>query len=117
MTDNPDYDNDPGSYPPLVPEPNPFDNLVAGLPDPQVTPEDEEQARLEAQAENFICTVEARPSGMADKLGDFTWAVKVTIKGGSYMYAVGGESDGPFRAMQRAIDKHAFGIELEQPVE
>lgn len=94
----------------------PFEELVAGLPDPLVTPEDEEQARLEAQAENFQVTVEVRPVRINDDdLSRFTWAVKITTKGGSHMYAVGGEPEGPFRAAQRAIDKHAFGVELEEP--
>ena len=125
MTDNPDYDNDPGSYPPLVPEPNPFDRLVAGLPDPKVTLEDEEQARLEAIGDRWAVKIEVRPASIppevlernADEYAEhglegMLWQCRITTAGGASMMIIGGEHDGPFKAAQRAIDKHAFGVEI-----
>jgi hypothetical protein len=85
---------------------------------------DRELAELtvnEALAQHWACSVEVHPLCVGETIEDFNWVVKVTTTCGSdslhkdllsETYMVPGEPGGPFQAIQRAIDKHAFGIEL-----
>jgi len=96
----------------------PFDELVAGLSDPEVTPEDEQLAKLDALCRYYSVKIEICPANPVEALNnhaieEILWRCQITTEAGSTIYAVAGESEGPFRAAQRAIDRHAFGIEIE----
>ena len=75
-----------------------------------------EQLELQKLAEPFTLTIEIRPTTIPNHdgatIGDFTWAVRITHTTWNRTYVVGGEPDGPFKAIQRAIDHHAFNIDL-----
>jgi hypothetical protein len=75
-----------------------------------------EQLEMQRLAEPFTLTIEVRPTTIPlhtdATIADFTWAVRISHKTWNRIYAVGGEPEGPLKAVQRAIDHHAFQIDL-----